>query len=83
MLAGIERVDRKRRYQGLLGWPGTSVFKSYVNNKILINCNINLYDMNVDENIYREETPIFQGEVMRKKQTVHVKIEKYLYLFQY
>ena len=81
--ADIEGVDRERRYQGLLGWPSTSYFKTYVNKNLILNCNINVDNINISENMYGLATPILQGKMRRKKPTVHSKYEKYLYLLQY
>ena len=38
-------------YQGLLCWLATISFNTYVNDNLLINCNISLYDINRDEHI--------------------------------
>ena len=34
--AYIEGKYRARRYQGILGWPATSSFKTYVKNNLLL-----------------------------------------------
>ena len=52
MCADIEGADRARIYQGLLGWPETSVFKTYVNNNLLLNCSITMEDINRADHIY-------------------------------
>ena len=52
--ADIEGSDRSKRYQGLLGWPGNSAFKTYFNNNLLLNCNITVYYINRAEHIYGE-----------------------------
>lgn len=76
-------MDRARIYQGILGWPATSAFKTYVNNNLILNCSITVYDLNIAEDMYVEARPILQGKNRRKKPTVHSKIEKCLCLFQY
>ena len=50
--ADIEGTDRVRRYQEILGWPETSALKNYVNNNLLLNCNINVDDIDRSEEIY-------------------------------
>ena len=74
--ADIKGLDRELRYHGLLGCPETSYFKTYVGNKLLLNCNINVNDINRSEHINGEATPILQGKMRRKKPTVHSKIVK-------
>ena len=61
----------------------TSTFKTYVNNNLLSNCDITGYGINRYEHINEETTLIIQDLMRRKKPTVHSKIEKLLYLFQY
>ena len=81
--ADIEGAYIARRDKLLLGWPSTSNFKTYVNNNLLLNCNITVDEISIAEHIYGEATPILQGETRRKTSTVHLKIEKYIDLFQY
>ena len=81
--ADIEVSYRERGYKGLLGWTETSDFKTYFNNKLLLNCNITVHDIKRDDCMYAESTPIKQSKIMRHKPTVHSKTDKYLYLFQY
>ena len=81
--ADIEGADIERRYRGLLGWPEKSDFNTYVTNKLLLNCNINVDDINISEDIYGESAPIIQGKIKMKKSTVHSNIKKFIYLFQY
>ena len=69
--ADIEGTDRARIYQGILGWQSTSDFKTYVNNKLLLKCNITVDNINRDEDIYGGATPILLGKTRRKKPTVH------------
>ena len=79
----IEVEDRARRYEGLLGWTATSFFNNYVNNSLLLNCNITVDEINRSKHLYGEATLIVKGKRRRKIPTVHSKILKYLYLFQY
>ena len=79
----IEGAKRARIYQGLLGCQETSAFNNYIDKTLLLNCNITVDNIKRADHIYREATPIVQGKRRRKKPTVHSKIEKYLYLFQY
>ena len=44
--ADNEGGDRVRIYQGLLSWPETSDFKTYVNNNLLLNCSITVDGIN-------------------------------------
>ena len=67
---GLEPL-RERIHQGLLGWPEKSYLKTYVNNNILLNWNINVDDINRAEHIYREAKPILWGKTRRKKPTLH------------
>ena len=50
--AEVDRANRARRYQGLLGWPEKSSFETYVNNNLLLNCNINVDDINIADHLY-------------------------------
>ena len=72
----ILKADRARIYQGLLGCPGKSAFGDYINNNLLLNCNITLDGINRAENIYGEETPILQGNVRKNKLTANSNIYK-------
>ena len=83
MRADIEGADRPRRYQVLLGWPATSDLNTYVNNNLLLEFSITVYDINISNNIYGEATPILQGKIRSRKPTVHLKIETFLHIFQY
>ena len=62
-------------YQGLLGCPSTSALNNYVNNKLLLNCNITVDDINRAADIYGEAKPIIRGKMSREKEIVHSKIE--------
>ena len=44
--ADNEEGDRARIYQEILSWPETSAFKTYVNNNLLLNCNITVDGIN-------------------------------------
>ena len=81
--ADIEGSERARIYQGLLGWTATSAFNTYVKNNLLLSCNKTLYDINRYTHINGKATPVLQGKMRRKKPTVHLKLRKYLQLFQY
>ena len=69
-------MDKARKYQGLLGWPETSAFKTYVLKNLLVNCNITVVDINRADNLYGEAVPILQGKTRGKKPRVHSKTEK-------
>ena len=66
MHAGIEGADRARRYQGLLVRPLKSAFNTYVNNNLLLKCNITMDDKKIAQDIYGKATPILQDKTMRK-----------------
>ena len=83
MHANIYGSDRARIYQGLLGWPEMSAFRTYFNKNLLLNFKITVDDINRDKHKYWEETPTQRGKTRRKKPTVHSKTEKHFYLFQY
>ena len=70
-------------YQGLLGCPSTSALNNYVNNKLLLNCNITVDDINRAADIYGEAKPIIRGKMSREKEIVHSKSKTNLYFFQY
>ena len=74
MCADIGGADRARRYQGILGWPETSAFKTYINENLLTNCNIPVDEINRSEDIYLYTTPILQVKRISKKPIVHSKI---------
>ena len=74
--ANIEGSNIARIYQGLLGWLDTINFRNYVNNNLLIKCNIAVSDTNRYDHIYWEETPIIQVKTRRNKPTVHSKTDK-------
>ena len=57
--ADIEGEDRARIYHRPLDLPATSTFKTYVNNNLLLNCNITGDDKNRAENIYGEANPFY------------------------
>ena len=52
MCTDIEISDRARRYKGLLSWSETSAFNTYVDNKLLIDCKIDVEDIDRDDHIY-------------------------------
>ena len=83
MRADVEGADRARKYHVLIGFPETSVFKTYVNNNFLLNCNISVDGIHIAGNVYEGSTSILQVQMRRKKPILHSKIEKCLYLFQY
>ena len=76
MRADINVADRERRYQVLLGWTETSSFKTYVNNNLILNCNITVNDINRAEHIYGGAKPTIRGKTRKKKPKVHSRIIK-------
>ena len=63
----IEGADRARVLQQLLQWPSTADFKRYINENLLINCDVTSDDVNRAISIYGEQVPILRGKKVRRE----------------
>ena len=69
----IERADKARKYQALIGWPGTKMFIQYVKEGLIKNCDISEEDIFRAMEIYGEAAPLLKGKMKQIKPEAHSK----------
>ena len=69
----IERADKARKYQALIGWPGTKMFIQYVKEGLIKNCDITEEDIFRAMEIYGEAAPLLKGKMKQIKPEAHSK----------
>ena len=72
----IKGADLSRKFQEYLFFPGPSIFKIYVNENLINNCEITGDNINREELIYGPLEPYIGGHMVRHKPPIHDKIEK-------
>ena len=59
----IEGAKKARKLQQVLGWPGTSTFKSYLNNNLITNSEVTADDVSRAEHIFGVPIPLLRGKM--------------------
>ena len=69
----IQGADRARALQQQLGWPSDSAFTRIINDNLIQNSSVDIYDIQRAKHIYGTATPLLKGTMIRTKPTtVHV-----------
>ena len=72
----IKGANTSRQIQEYLFFPSSTTLKKYVNNNLITNCKVNTDDINRAEIIYGPSEPYLEGHMVRRKPSIHDKIEK-------
>ena len=73
----IQRADKARLLQEYIGWPSTEAFKSYINKRLILNCDTTTNDIDRSIHIYGALRPFLQEKMTSNgtlSTTIHVKI---------
>ena len=72
----IERADKARRIQEILGWPSTQDFQRIVANNLVSNCDVSVDDIKRAVAIYGEPISVLKGKMTRKSPKSHGELVK-------
>ena len=72
----IQGADRVLQYLELLGWPSVTIFKEYIRNDMLTNCDITIDDVSRYQQLYGTPVPELKGKLKRVKPQSHDNIKR-------
>ena len=67
----ISRAEAAVNLQELIGWPGIEFFKKLVSKNLILNCKINIDDIERSIKIYGTPEPLLQGKMTAPTQAIH------------
>ena len=69
-------ADKALYYQELLGWPSMSVFKEYIKNNLIQNCDVTVDDIARSKQIYGKAVPEIKGKMRRVGPVSHTDVQR-------